>query len=108
MITPVKVPAVSGIDGKGAISFVIPLQTAPTLVFVKEGQAGIEHVAECPGTSVEEPKAAEGFLCLYQESAFGTKFNEGNSSAHTFGALLEFQGTFEGIATNGSWAVTAS
>jgi Collagen triple helix repeat (20 copies) len=107
-VTPVEIPDVlpGYIAGTGAISFVIPLPSAPALVYVKQGQAGIEHATECPGT-LAEPKAAEGFLCLYTEFEVGTTFDEGTSAAHSFGAHLAFTGTHQGLYTYGSWAVTA-
>jgi hypothetical protein len=122
IVTPVNEAAASKVGGEGIISFGIPLQTAPKLVFIKppencselaepeKAECEAKQQAEkevCPGT-VEEPGAVEGDLCVYQEAVFGTTFNEGTSFARTYGALLEFKGTFEGTPTSGSWAVTAS
>jgi len=106
-VTPVDSPEL-GVQkfGFGAISFVIPLSSAPILIHVKEGQAGTEHAIECPGT-LEDPMAKEGFLCLYTESEPETTFSEGTSTAHTTGAFVLFTGTFAGVPTHGSWAVTA-
>jgi hypothetical protein len=105
------------IGGRTAISFAIPLTTTPTPEYVKLGQAGKEHTSECPGTETE-PKAAEGFLCLYATlepeiaSVLTTPFEAAEAS--TTGALLFF-GAGElggekllGFFAAGSWAVTAA
>jgi len=107
--TPVEVPAAGGeILGVGTVSFGIPLQEPPALVYVKKGEEGKEHETECPGT-LAEPQAEKGFLCLYTAQETGTTF-EGESElsgASISGAYFEFLGTFEGYPTRGSWAVTA-
>ena len=90
--------------GTSEISFVIPLPAAPTVEYINEGEAGKEHATECPGT-VAEPKASEGFLCIYTELAgFGT-FEE--APAYTAGAVLKISATLPGFPTYGTWAVTA-
>jgi hypothetical protein len=92
-------------SGSSAISFVIPVSSAFSVEFINEGQAGIEHKAECPGT-VEQPKAAAGFLCVYSASNGAAKFEE--ATAYESGAYVSFdEGTFIGVAANGTWAVTA-
>jgi hypothetical protein len=49
-----------------SVSFVIPLESAPIPVYVRENQTEPTH---CPGT-VKSPAAAPGYLCVYdgQES----------------------------------------
>jgi hypothetical protein len=49
------------------ISFTIPVENLPTLVYVTPANAEAEK-AKCPGT-VTQPDAAEGFLCVYQDLA---------------------------------------
>jgi hypothetical protein len=97
----VVVPSTSAI-GVGAISFVIPLETGPTLVYIKPGETG--HETECPG-SEEEPQAAEGFVCLYAQEEHGGI--EIGGAGHTSGVLFEFSGEIQNGADFGSWAATA-
>ncbi len=101
-VTPVEIPELGhAIVGHGAISFVIPLQAAPTLVYLKEGEG---KTVECPGTAAE-PKAEKGFLCLYTVEE--NEQHLSGSTASAFGAQLIFGGEFAGLPTGGSWAVTA-
>jgi Collagen triple helix repeat (20 copies) len=99
-----------------AISFVIPVEPAPTLEFVsrweEEGSKPPpnetepeekHHATECPGT-VEEPKAAEGFLCVYADSTQEAAASFLGGFAHTWGATPYIS---NGSAA-GSWAVTAA
>jgi Collagen triple helix repeat (20 copies) len=110
--TPVHVPAVSSIIGRSPISFVIPLESTPTLVHVTEAEeeTGTKtHTTECPGT-VAKPEAKEGFLCLYeaQNGAEGLGQElEGQTAPSPFGAMLYVVGAVEGYPLQGSWAVTA-
>jgi hypothetical protein len=96
-----------GSSGKGpgaaSISFGLPLKAPPAIVIVKKEQEGIEHAAECPG-STAFPKAAPGNLCLYtaQESGLELQF----ALPSPFGAILAYQGP-PGAADVGTWAVTA-
>jgi hypothetical protein len=93
--------------GYGSISFVIPLATAPKIDFIAEGEAGKEDAAECSGTP-EEPKAAEGFLCVYTVEAGSGLATFEEAIPYTSGALLKFtNGVDTGFAPNGTWAVTA-
>jgi hypothetical protein len=93
--------------GNGAISFVIPLTGAPTVEFVKEGEAGKEHTAECPGTP-EEPKATEGFLCVYTAGGGSGAAEFEEAISYPSGVLLRFtNGAAAGLNANGTWAVTA-
>ncbi len=90
-----------------AISFVVPLASAPTLEYIKVGEAGKEHAVECPGT-VEDPKAKEGFLCVYAESAgFGGVLEEiSPTTTYAAGAFLQFTAAAAGFPIHGTWAVT--
>lgn len=93
------------IVGNSAISFVIPLSSAPTVEYIKAGEEATEHVTECGGT-LEHPKAAEGFLCVYTNTEGFTTFEEATS--YVSGADLAFDGGLEaGFTANGTWAVTA-
>ena len=92
-------------SGATAISFVIPLASAFSVLFINEGQAGVEHAVECPG-SVEHPKAAAGFLCVYSASNAAAEFEE--AVGYESGAYVTFHnGAFVGVTANGTWAVTA-
>jgi hypothetical protein len=103
-----------------SISFPIEVQPAPTTlvqylptVFVKLKAGGFEIAGagptDCPGT-FEEPKAAAGFLCIYNNTGnIGRLFAAGAQieEAYPFGINLPFK--FEGTESRvaGSWAVTA-
>jgi hypothetical protein len=113
-VTPIEAAYPPATFGRGAISFGIPLQSAPTVQYVKEGETGVEH---CPGT-VANPKADEGFLCLYAAAGehLGTisnTFEEAETWA--VGANLLFVNVCPGCPTGhdpgfvvyGTWAVTA-
>jgi len=91
-----------------AISFVIPLESAPKANFLKPA----EKTAECPGT-VETPEATAGNLCVYSAEGLDepTKIVV---SSNTYGAVVGNNPTEEtpavepGGFTSGSWAVTAA
>jgi hypothetical protein len=100
-----------------AITFQVPLLTAPTFNFVPQGGPA---TANCPG-SVANPQAAPGFLCLYE----GASQNKGlgqqpqvcssaggcgsPNSADKFGVGLQLSSGAAGFASSsGTWAVTAS
>jgi hypothetical protein len=99
------------------ISFVIPLESAPTVAFVGDEESG---VTGCPGTS-EEPEAEPGYLCLYEgplgnnDSTFSSGFTEfaTEKADPKIGAVVVFQikslggGEFQKSYAYGSWAVTA-
>ena len=89
--------------GATSISFGLPLAALPEIVFVKKGQEGKEHVAECPG-SVALPLAAPGKLCLYtgEESNLAVV----SSTPAPVGGIVTFSGT-PNSANGGTWAVTA-
>jgi hypothetical protein len=95
-------------SGIATISFVIPLQTAPSLVFITESEEeGIEekhHATECPGTA-EEPSAAEGFLCIYTKDEKAGLFVGGEPGST--GTDLDFIPEASNSITFGTWAVTA-
>jgi hypothetical protein len=97
-----------GYNGKTAISFGIPLKSAPTLEYLAEGEG---ETTNCPGTA-EHPKAAEGFLCVYTTEQFLTSLAEGTASE--VGGFLQFEPgelgghIAYGVTVYGSWAVTSS
>jgi hypothetical protein len=103
-------PMIANVDeigGNGSISFNVPLAlgTAPAVEYINPGEEGKEHATECPGT-LEDPKAAEGFLCVYALSNAFATFEEATS--YTAGAYLSFkEGHEAGFTANGTWAVTA-
>jgi hypothetical protein len=101
VVTPVAITGTSNIFGHGPISFGIPLSSAPTVIYLKEGE---KETTECPGT-VEEPKAKEGHLCVYTSVELGTTYE--GAEAFTAGALLAFKGLIAGVPVYGTWAVTA-
>lgn len=97
-----------------SISFPIPLAEDPEVVAIKEGQAGVEQAAKCPGFDTEgTPQAAAGVLCIYASNEEG-----GNVSNYFDPSKKEAQGASPAgvvllLETNGtgpvfgSWAVTA-
>ena len=115
-----------------AVSFSIPLAAALDNNHVY--YVGVEEVeqhtapAECPGT-VAEPKAAAGYLCVYEKLSFGFEVRPNTTTAFVKitspGGLLPVQGGVEGAGVSGaeisvsvspseeeatgwgSWAVTA-
>jgi hypothetical protein len=100
-----------------AITFQVPLPTAPTFNFVAQGGPA---TANCPG-SVANPDAAPGFLCLYeggsQNKGLGQQPQACSSaggcgspnSANKFGVGLQLSSGAAGFASSsGTWAVTAS
>lgn len=93
--------------GQGAaaasISFGLPLTAAPQIVIVKEGQEGVEHAAECPG-SLAMPLAAPGKLCLYTAQEAGLVLQ--SAIPAPVGAILTYSGT-PGTGNAGTWGVTA-
>jgi hypothetical protein len=108
-VAPVIKNAFGKPEGVGGISFTIPLSAKPAIAYIKEGQAGLEHASECPGT-LESPKAGKGFLCVYARSEALATLHE--TEAFAVGAQLYFQGAeISGTAVtgfaDGTWAVTA-
>ena len=103
------------------ISFTIPLEAAPTAIFV--GPAEESKLPDCPGRGAGVlgiPEAAPGKLCIYaggfEEATFlkvvtpGFKEGEGISQlgAGPTGALININCTGEECQALGSWAVTAA
>jgi hypothetical protein len=89
------------------LSFAIPFSTggaAPIPVYVKAGETG---VTECPGTPAQ-PKAAEGFLCIYEEVAnYGTDGAEPAPEANSAGGhIIVSAADPEERFGFGTWAVT--
>jgi hypothetical protein len=88
------------------INFQIPLTEAPEVVELKPLAA---PTPECPG-SVEEPKAAPGTLCLYEEGLIGATELRSFPTGDARRGLTVFEG---GAPANtdyevwGIWAVTA-
>lgn len=89
-----------------AISFQVPLATPPVEDIVSTGSP----TAACPG-SVDEPEAAPGYLCLYEQAAYGS---EGELKVESTGSGKSGFAVFFAGSTNaggynyyGTWAVTA-
>jgi Collagen triple helix repeat (20 copies) len=107
--------------GLAAISFDIPLAAPLAAAQVHYVEAGSTPPAECPGTAAE-PKAAPGYLCVYEQFGNGligggaqifvpgkgpTNLPGGEAGAGATGAGL-FAGAEEGGGIGwGTWAVTA-
>jgi hypothetical protein len=112
-----EAPGIKGFAGT-AISFNIPLEAALTESQVFYIEPGATAPPQCPG-SAEEPKAAEGDLCVYanvQEellpNAIGVIHDPsmplGNvKGASRNGAILVLKQETEGGYADGAWAVTA-
>ena len=68
----------------------------------------------CPG-ELNEPKAVEGFLCLYEVSALATPNTSisfhgipgGSGSGGMVGTVVALETTEASLEAEGSWAVTA-
>lgn len=95
-----------------AISFAIPLTTAPTGHFIKKDVA---PPAECPGTPAA-PAAAPGHLCIFeavannvQTESFEDPITSGTgSTTRVFGInVVGFNTAAGDFNSSGSWAVTA-
>lgn len=85
---------------RAPISFNIPLEAAPTAVYLKTG----EKQTGCQGTA-EEPTAEPGYLCVYTE--LEVKPPVLSVATHPFGAVVGANGGEPGGTAVGSWAVTA-
>jgi hypothetical protein len=88
-------------------SFNIPLKKALTVAKVKKLKEGEGETAECPGTA-SDPKAAEGFLCIYtlaEEKKFQF-FSEPFLFKSGWGSIVGALEA-EGLAV-GTWAVTSA
>ncbi|HJZ35335.1 MAG TPA: hypothetical protein VJ204_03600 [Solirubrobacterales bacterium] len=89
-----------------AISFQIPLSEPP----VESVVIGGAPTTECPGT-VNDPAAAPGYLCLYEQAAYGDepalKAEPTGSGKDGFAVFIP-GATVEGPYNDyGTWAVTA-
>jgi len=78
------------------VSFPQPLELAPTLAYVESPG---DEAANCPG-NMEEPKANEGFFCLYASPEGAPSIIQ--TEAYPFGINLILETT-----AYGTWAVTA-
>ncbi|HEY3829605.1 MAG TPA: hypothetical protein VGL57_10465 [Solirubrobacteraceae bacterium] len=87
---------------RAPISFNIPLETAPTGVFLKEG----EKQTGCQGTA-EEPTAEPGYLCVYAQVEVKPPPGLAVGATYPFGAVLGALNGEPGGTAYGSWAVTA-
>jgi hypothetical protein len=118
---------VGKLEARTAISFGIPLTAAltdenecgapgkqPCHIQVKEqgyssATATPTELEQCPGTA-DEPKAKEGFLCVYMKaSAELTPNTPEVDFSSPAGAVIEFdKGLVAGANAFGTWAVTGS
>jgi Collagen triple helix repeat (20 copies) len=100
---PVEIgPGFTNSIDRAPISFNIPLETAPTGVYLKIG----EKLTGCQGTA-EEPTAEPGYLCVYTEVEIQAPPGLNASTTHPYGAVLGTLGGTPGGTAVGSWAVTA-
>lgn len=110
--TPAAGPGVA--LATASVSFPIPLSSKPTVVYLNEsheegffeaGELKFRSPVNCLGT-LEEPKANQGFLCLYLEVGPGTPLEP---TGFKSGAVLPFSGSSgaAGFPAAGTWAVTA-
>lgn len=95
-----------------AISFPIPLASAPSAHFVRVGGPA---VTGCPG-SAAAPTAAPGHLCIYEARASNVGFQSfedpitgaTGSTSRRFGInVVGFSSAAGNYISSGSWAVTA-
>ncbi|MBA2240461.1 MAG: hypothetical protein H0W09_04330 [Solirubrobacterales bacterium] len=100
----------SGEFAESTISYPLALRAAPQLHFIAAGQPSN---VSCPG-AVDDPKAAPGQLCVYENGA--TNRDPGDVAFHFGGgrdrlgfglSVLAASSTPGLFASNGSWAVTA-
>jgi hypothetical protein len=109
-----------------AISFPVPLASGPINARLKS-RAGTDPgeptAQQCPGT-FQNPSAAPGFLCIYEQDRFAAgapgfcnptdtppascSSGSGNNKVSRWGMILDFSGTSPGtFQSSGTWAVTA-
>lgn len=107
------VAAGTGNDFGAYISFVFPLASSPTAVFVPKPPAANPDSTHCAG-SWASPTAAGGFLCIYEgynlnmgaPSIYSTDGSGAGSKTHGVG--LQFSSTSAAtVVDQGTWAVTA-
>ncbi len=103
LTVPPANPTLAGTFPIAAISFVIPLESAPSAHLLAPEAPS---TAECPGTA-EEPKAAEGQVCIYELAQLDARSISPNSRA--YGVVLVGEPGIDapGGVAFGSWAVTA-
>lgn len=101
--------------GRTAVSFNVPLSSAPNFRYVKSngeegaynetsGEFEFTTATHCLGT-LEAPKAAEGYLCIYAKFAFGKPLAPESYAA---GGILSLEAPLEGLPPLvGTWAVTS-
>jgi hypothetical protein len=107
-------------QGAGAISFGIPLSSAPTAVYINPEEKERVESQAVPGTfefvppthclgNFEDPTAPEGYLCLYGHFEFAPALVFSGTTAYAVGAIVDYEGStaFVGHDGQGSWAVTA-
>lgn len=93
----------------GMISYNFSLSAVPTAHYIAFNE---EPPAECPGT-VEQPEAAAGHLCVYEDGRLNVSdavvsVIAGDSAPSNFGARVAATSTSAGTAyVEGTWAVTA-
>ncbi len=96
------------------ISFTLPVESATTAVFVKQGET---TKTECPGTA-EKPEAKPGFLCVYATADSGIETEavvflaagKAGVGVSSTGAIMKITLTAKAGETPfawGTWAVTA-
>ncbi len=100
-----------------AISFGIPLKTAPTAHFIPEGTPAASDPTGCKGT-VAKPEADAGNLCVFAQHAIGNTTavvfwdpqsgNIGGEAAGTAGTLVYFTAGAGTVILTGTWAVTGN
>jgi Collagen triple helix repeat (20 copies) len=116
------------VSGSDAISFPVPLASGPIDARYKS-QSGTDPgeptAQQCPGT-FQNPQAAPGFLCIYEQARFnvGTpgycnptdgppatcSSGSGNGRVSRWGMILNFtsvSATAVNFGASGTWAVTA-
>jgi hypothetical protein len=102
----------SGERAGAAISFEIPLASAPIAHFINEGAT---PPPQCPGTPTN-PRAAPGNLCIYESVVVNVMFQgfedpiteATGATVQPFGAeVVALSGASGNYDDSGSWAVTA-
>ncbi len=96
-----------GAEELAPISFNIPLASAPTIEFHKEGYTGTAG-ANCPGSSLN-PTAKPGFVCVYTDAEVATEYKVEVGFPHVYksGAVMYFKDAAAPVGfALGTWAVT--
>ena len=90
--------------GEEGVSFVFPLASAPTAIFIRHGSP---YTAQCPGTA-DFPEATPGYLCIYKNehvNSEGGYVDAVNRTGANVFAYAKGPGLFYSY---GAWAVTGS